>query len=157
MASFLLISLVWFVFAFKSAEEEVSLTWPFRNLDGPTFTETNRLQLIGTAHKAALVYIAALALLCGLLQGVAVHFNNGNAFKGIAAGLLTAINAGLIYWLIFDIRFATGIGKAPFYITNNKDIDRLLKRFGHNAGKKKAFACGFAIAAIHLLYYAFLV
>ena len=131
--------LIFVLITFFSAKEEIYGTWAFREY-APANTIQSKLY-----HRWGIKTIATIGIVS------AFAFNTG--FLSFA--LLSFINA-FIYWLLFDIWYAKGIGQKWYYLGNEATTDKRLKKyFGKNAGKNKAYFCIAIIVVLNIAYVLF--
>ena len=133
--TFYIDQILFLLITFLSAKEEINGTWAFR-----TYAEAGTIQS-KLYHK----YGGMLIVIIGILAAY--------AFAGITLStiLLTLIN-GFIYWLLFDIWYAKGINQEWYYLGNEAESDKGLKKyFGKNAGKNKAYFCIASIVILNII------
>lgn len=146
MITLLFIYVMWFAIAGYQAQEEVAFTWPFRNLGDDNFPPDVKARMSKIAHRQGAASVIVMALSLSLLYGslIAWLFQNWLFFF---AGIAISFTAGLtMYWLVFDIRYARGIGQPWDYLGDTAATDNWLRSLGPRAGRNKAYLCGYALA-----------
>lgn len=134
---FFIVQLLSLVVAFLSSKEEFYATYPYRESIAP------KGKMSALYHKWGAAHIAYILLMLGFL-----------AFGFSFMALLTAFIVALWYWLLFDILYALFIKKPWYYLGNESQIDKWLKRnLGVNeGGKTKAYIVGGLIIIINIWY-----
>lgn len=121
--------------AFISVKEEINATWAFRTYAPPHTIQSKMYHVWGAC------FITVVGIICA--------YAFGNNIKEYI--VLTALN-GFIYWLIFDIFYAKGIGQKWYYLGGEAKSDSTLKKIlGANAGRNKAYACIIIIIILNFL------
>lgn len=139
----IIVDIVWFMFAFKSAQEEVAWSSPFREISEEYFPNNLKSELSRIAHRTGATYVITLAIGFGLFDAI---------WFGVFSGAIVTLISLFIYWLLFDITYAVNIDKPWWYLGDTASMDKWLKRLGPNSGKTKAFLCLGAIVVLHIIY-----
>lgn len=139
---------IWF--AYFSGPEEVHFTYPFRELNESQFPIATKTLHSKKAHSAGARGVLSLLLMIGAIFAI---IQPGNTWMKIFGTTIAAGCCGLLYWLVFDIRYATGIGKPWDYLGDTTGTDnRVVRIFGKKAGRKKALLCIVLTIALNILY-----
>jgi hypothetical protein len=147
------IDLVWIFFAWKSAKEEVAWSNPFRNLPVEHFSWNNKQALSRIAHRAGAFSVGILAVGFAFLGGMLERALGSTLMQQMISHAIILLNCLLIYWIVFDARFAKGINKSPFYLGDTAIMDIWLKQhLGENAGRKKIIIATVILVILHVIY-----
>ena len=132
--SFYIDELLFVLIAFVSTKQQVNATWAFR-----TYAPAHTVQ-----SKMYHVWGACFTILIGFICAYAFG-------KDIKEQIILVILNGFIYWLLFDILYAKGIGQKWYYLGNEAKTDsKLTNLFGKNVGKKKAILCILIILILNI-------
>lgn len=127
--------IVFVLIAYISAKEEVYGTWAFREYAAAGTVQSKLYHSWGLKFIVLVGIISAFAACTGIISFI----------------ILTFLNA-FIYWLLFDVWYSKGIGQDWYYLGNEADTDKRLKKFfGKNPGKKKAYLCIASVVALNVL------
>jgi len=149
---FILIQILFAVYAFFSAIEEAAWSWGYRNYLMDSFKKKEQLDV---AHKSGAVAVGVIMAAISIYYS---HKINDSLSIQLFVFIVSFAITGFWYWLVFDIKYALQIGQVWDYIGETADIDNwLIKKFGSKAGKVKAAACVSVIALLNIIFFTLLV
>lgn len=144
MTQFDSLQLCVFAFALASTWEEEAFTYPVREIYYDPETKFRKMK---TAHRAGAVGVLAI-LSFPIVNLLTVEFSWPVFWEAV----LTTIDLGLLYFLVFDIGYALQIKQRWHYLGGTAGTDLLLKRwFGKYAGQIKAVISILCIIALNFL------
>jgi hypothetical protein len=121
--------------------------------DSGSFTYAVKKPLLDIAHRDGAFYVFVLAIGFAGLAGIIERCIGGSIWEMILGGGLIFLNCLLIYWLLFDMRFGSGVQKGVFFLGTTAAMDiRLTQYLGEQAGKLKALIILAIIVLIHYLH-----
>jgi hypothetical protein len=153
MIVLLIIDLLWWYWATQYGKEEAALSWPYRALTEPEFSDDIKRTMLKQAHREGARGVVSLALQCGLLAGAWSYKWESIIYSAIASMIMAAGLCLIIFWLVYPKAKAKAMGVEVKWVAATTFDAMLRKTFGQSIGKKKNLICLIAILILHLTFF----